>query len=123
MNGLTKLSGLALVGALVSIAALGTAAILFLQTNNESLQRLALLFGLFGVMIPSIIGLLKADVAATQTDETSHIARALDGQFDERVQVAAQRANEASAAGEIAPPVGAAGTGIHTPADPTQIPQ
>lgn len=110
------LSRVALIGALVAVLSLATAAVLFIGSDDSAMQRLALLFGLFGIALPGIVSLIKADQAAAQTDVTSNIARSLNGQFDARVQTAAQRANEATAAGELAPVLGAPGTGEDTPA-------
>lgn len=103
MNG-NRFSALALIGTLLAIAAFGTAAVLFLASTDESLQRLALLFGLFGIMVPAIIGVLKADRAESQTTKVGAIAKALNGQFEERVEGAVQRGNAATERGEIPPP-------------------
>lgn len=102
MNGYSRL---ALIGTIVAFGAFATAAVLFVQTGNDSLQRLALLFGLFGVTVPSVIGVLKADRAETQTGVASNIAQALNGDFDRRVQDAVQRGNAASERGAPIPPV------------------
>lgn len=103
MNG-NGYSRIALIAALVAIALFATMAVLFVTTSDESLQRLALLFGLFGVAVPSIIGVLKADTAAAQTEKMTGVAKALNGVFEDRVQAAAMRANEATAAGVPPPP-------------------
>ena len=78
-------SRLALIGGLVAILAFATAAVLFVS-GTDSLQRLALLFGLFGIAVPSVIGLLKSDESAQSTNATSNIATALNGAFDARVR-------------------------------------
>lgn len=104
MNGGKGYSGLALVGALVAIAAFGTAAVLFVASGDESIQRLGLLFALFGVMVPAIISVLKTDRTEAQTVSVGNIAKALNGQFEERVEGAVQRGNAATAAGATPPP-------------------
>jgi hypothetical protein len=86
LNGYSRL---ALVGALIATLLFGLAAVLFVQGGDAS-TRLALLFGLLGIALPSIIGLLKADAAATATDKTSSIATALDGTLDPRLRNAAR---------------------------------
>jgi hypothetical protein len=82
-NGVSRF---AIVGALVSIAAFGTAAVLFMATNDAATQRLAMLFALFGSIVAGLIGALRSDAAARATDSTSNIAAALDGAFDQRVR-------------------------------------
>jgi hypothetical protein len=85
-------SRIALIGVLVAVFAFATAAILFV-TGTDSLQRLALLFGLFGVSMPAILALLKADQSAQATSSTSAIANSLNGAFDQRVRNAIRDVN------------------------------
>lgn len=82
MNGYSRL---ALVGALVAAMLFAFAAVLFIS-GDAAVERLALLFGLLGIAVPAIIGLLKADASASSTAATSNIATALDGAFDSRVR-------------------------------------
>lgn len=79
-----------IVGGLVAIAALATAAILFVS-GDASVERLGLLFAMFGLMIPNLIAALRADHAATQTAASSNIATALNGEFEQRVAFAVDR--------------------------------
>ena len=109
---ITPTSTPVIVGGLVALGALATAAILFTQ-GDASLQRLALLFGMFGVVVSGLIAALRADHAATQTSATSNIAAALDGDFELRVQAAVKEAM-AERRRAIAPPA--------TPASEDPIP-
>ena len=82
MNGYSRI---ALVGALVAAMSFALAAVLFVS-GDAAIERLALLFGLLGIAVPAILGLLKADASASSTAVTSNIATALDGAFDSRVR-------------------------------------
>lgn len=83
-------SPVVIVGGLVAIAALATAAILFVN-GDASVERLGLLFAMFGLMVPNLIAALRADHAATQTAASSNIATALNGEFEQRVAYAVDR--------------------------------
>jgi hypothetical protein len=87
-NGISRL---ALIAALVAFGAFGLAAVLLLTDSDAATQRLGLLFALFGSIVAALISALRADKAATQTDQTSQIASALDGMFDARVSEAMRR--------------------------------
>jgi len=83
VNGYSRF---AIIGALVSLAAFGTAAVLFVANNDASTQRLAMLFALFGTIVAGLISALRADAAAKSTGATSNIAASLNGAFDQRVR-------------------------------------
>jgi hypothetical protein len=74
-----------IVGGIVAIMALVTAAVLF-TSGDASLERLGLLAGLVGPTLIGLLALLRADAAAKSTDATSGIAAALNGNFDARVR-------------------------------------
>jgi hypothetical protein len=82
MNGYSRL---AIIGALVAVAAFGTGAVLFLA-GDDAIQRLGILFALFGTIVAGLLSTLRADSAATQTSITSNIANGLNGAFDQRVR-------------------------------------
>jgi hypothetical protein len=83
-NGMSRL---AIISALVAFGAFGLAAVMFVS-GDASVERLGLLFALFGTIVAALIAALRADQAAKQTDVTSSIAKALDGMFDARVREA-----------------------------------
>jgi hypothetical protein len=74
-----------IIGAIVAILALVTAAVLF-TTGNQSLERLGLLIGLVAPSLAALLALARSDQAARSTDATSGIAEALNGNFDARVR-------------------------------------
>jgi hypothetical protein len=82
-----------IVVAIIAIAAFATGAVMFIQ-GDSSLQRLGLLFGLFGALLPGLLGALKADAAAKSTDTTSSIAQALNGGFEARVRHSARQVRD-----------------------------
>ncbi len=59
---------LVIVGAIVAIVCLGLAAVLFLAEGSEATNRLALFFGLIGIVVPSLLALLKSSQAAANTN-------------------------------------------------------
>lgn len=79
----------AVIAALVAIAAFSTAAVLFVA-GDAALQRLGLLFAVFGLMIPGLVGALRSDQAATQTN----------GGLDARIQTGVETALKAHRAAE-----------------------
>jgi hypothetical protein len=83
-------SGAVIVAGIVAIAAFGTAAVLFVN-GDTALQRLGILFALFGLVVPTLVSSLRSDHAAQQTSTTSDIASALNGDFDLRVAGALDR--------------------------------
>jgi hypothetical protein len=78
-------SGTAVIAGVVAVAAFATAAVLFIGSSSDALQRLALLFGLLGLFAPALAGLLRADAAAAR----------VDGHLDDRIQAAVERAHHA----------------------------
>jgi hypothetical protein len=70
-----RISIAVIVGGLVAIAALATAAVLFVS-GDQSLERLAVLVAVFGSIVPGLVASLKADQASTQTN----------GNLDERIE-------------------------------------
>lgn len=67
-------SRIALIGAIVAFGFFCLAGVLYVQ-GTDALQRLALLFGVFGLAVPQLIALLKVDTAATHSQ---HVAEAID---------------------------------------------
>jgi hypothetical protein len=85
------------IGAIVAVALLATAAALFIA-GDTSLQRLGLLFALLGTATTGLLASLRSDHAAQQTSVTSDIATALNGDFEARVAAAVADALAARAA-------------------------
>jgi len=83
LNGYSRL---AIIGGLISIAAFATAGVMFVTSGDESIQRLGLLFALFGAIVTGLISALRSDQSASNTDKTSGIATALDGALELRVR-------------------------------------
>ena len=114
------------IAAIIAVLAFATAAVLFVQ-GDTSLQRLGLLFGLFGVVVPTLLSVVKADAAAKSTDVASQIALALNGGFEARVRHSARQVRDetpgtprtdahAESDAQIAASVLAAGEGGGSPA-------
>lgn len=80
----TPVSGLVLAAALVAVAALATAAVLFVS-GDGSLERLGLLLALLGSVIAGLLGMVRADQAAAQTSSTSALVGRLNGDLDVRI--------------------------------------
>lgn len=80
-TGASAISGVTVVAAIVAVLAFATAAVLFIQ-GDAAMERLALLFALFGVVVPALIGALRSDQAAVQTN----------GQLDQRIAEGVQLA-------------------------------
>lgn len=83
-------SRLTLIGGIVAVLFLSLAAILFVSPENN--DRVALFFGLVGLIVPALIGMLRADQAQYNTN----------GKLDARIQAAVHRANAARRAGDDA---------------------
>jgi len=81
MDG-NKLSTLGIVGGITAVVAFALAAVLFIQPGEESAQRLGLFFGMVGVVITTLVGMLRSDQAAKQTN----------GSLDARIQANVHRA-------------------------------
>lgn len=77
-------STLTIVAALVAIAVLATAGVLF-TTGDAAMERLALLMAVFGTIIPGLVASLRADQAAQQTN----------GNLDRRIREGVQDAMQA----------------------------
>lgn len=77
----TRTSNAVVVGALVAIAALVTAAVMF-TSGDQALERLAVLVAVIGSIVPGLLAALRADHAATQTN----------GGLDAKIQSAVQAA-------------------------------
>lgn len=71
-----------ILGGLVALIGFATAAVLLASDSDASTGRVALLFGLFGVVVPVLLASLKSDQAATQTNGT------LDARIHDAVLVA-----------------------------------
>lgn len=79
-----NLSTLGIVGGLTAVCLFALAAILFVAPSEESMQRLGLFFGMIGVVITTLVGMLRSDQAAKQTN----------GSLDARIQTAVRNANK-----------------------------
>lgn len=80
----------AVVGALVAIVAIVAAAVLF-STGQDSLERLAVLVGVVGLIIPSLTGSLSASQAARSAHVASEQTNGtLDGRIADAVSAALQ---------------------------------
>jgi len=88
VNG--KWSYLAVVAGLTSFGMMALAAVILVAQGPESMQRLALFFGLVGLVIPALLAMLRSDQAASNTN----------GKLDARIQAAVHRANAARRAGD-----------------------
>lgn len=80
----TSASKIAALSALVAFGLLALAGTMMV-TGPDSMQRLALLFGILGTGVATLVAMLKADQAATQTN----------GSLDDRIQAAVHRAQAA----------------------------
>lgn len=79
------------IAALVAIVAIVAAAILF-STGEDSLERLAVLVGVVGLVIPSIAATLRSDQAATSSHQA---AEQTNGSLDQRIAEAVAAALQA----------------------------
>jgi hypothetical protein len=97
MTTSSKLAGIA---ALVALSLIGLAAVLFVSEGSESTQRLAMLFGIIGTGVASLVSLIRSDQSASQTN----------GSLDARIQAGVHRAMAARRRGEdpeeVPPPGG-----------------
>ena len=80
--GDTKYSKLAVIGGLTVALLLALAGVLLIQPGTEATQRLGLFFGVLGTVVAALIGMLRADQGAKQTN----------GSLDERIEAAVFRA-------------------------------
>jgi hypothetical protein len=77
-----NLSPLALSGTLAVLVAFALMGVLLVAPGSESTYRLGLLFGVIGTAIAAVVGMLKADQSATQTN----------GKLDQRIEYAVHTA-------------------------------
>lgn len=85
MNTNAKPSAAIVIGALVAVVAMALAAILFIGPESDAAtQRLGLFFGLIGLVVTSLLAVLRADQAATQTN----------GKLDARIRAAVLEAQK-----------------------------
>ncbi len=92
------LSTLAIVGALVAIAGLATAAVLW-TTGDQALERLGILVAVFASIIPGLISVLRSDQAAASSHQA---AEQTNGTLDARIQAAVQAAVQVRRPGDVA---------------------
>lgn len=92
LNG-RNVSPLAAYGLLAALVAFALAGVLLIQPGPESNQRLALFFGIVGVAVTAVVGLIKSDQSATQTN----------GTLDKRIEDALLRAQSNRRASDIVP--------------------
>lgn len=81
MNEL-KFSKAAIIGGLTVALCLALAAVLLVAPGDESMTRLGLFFGVLGTVTAALIGMLRADQGAKQTN----------GSLDGRIESAVYRA-------------------------------
>lgn len=79
------MSVLAILGALIAFGLFSLAAVLLIGPGPESATRLGLFFGLSGLVITTLVGMLRADQSAKQTN----------GMLDERIKAAVLMAQSA----------------------------
>lgn len=92
MNSLPRpTSSLTITAALVSIVAIVAAAVLF-ASGDDSLERLAVLVGVVGLVLPSLTGALRSDQAATSSHRA---AEQTNGSLDARIAEAVAAALQA----------------------------
>lgn len=106
-----SLSAGALLAAIVAVLLVVLAAVLFLGNDDVGTQRLALLLGLVGVVLPQLVGLLRGDAAANR----------LNGALDQRMTAAALRANYVRRASDVTPE-SAVPTGVDAIVNPSTVP-
>lgn len=95
------------VAALVAIVAIVAAAALF-TTGDASLERLAVLVGVVGLVIPSLTALLKSDQAASSSHQA---AEQTNGSLDQRIADAVTAALQARRSSDQV-------TVVHAPREP-----
>jgi hypothetical protein len=88
-----SVSVVAIVGGLTAFGLMALAAVLFIQPGSEAEQRLALFFGLLSIVVTSLVGMLKADQSAKQTN----------GSLDARIHDAVLAAMSSRRASDIVP--------------------
>jgi hypothetical protein len=76
-----RISNVAIVGALVAIVLMATAAVMF-TTGDQALERLGILVAVIASVVPGLISSLRSDQAASQTNGT------LDQRISDAVQAA-----------------------------------
>lgn len=89
-NESAPVSRLAVIVALIVAMLIALGGVLYIAPGPESTQRLGALFGILGIGVAAIVGLLKADQAATQTN----------GKLDARIQAGVHRAMNARRRGD-----------------------
>lgn len=107
----TNLSTLAVVGAIVAVIGLLTAAALFL-TGDDALQRLAIVAAAVGIAVPGLLALVRADQAVTQTNGTNQALTATNLHLHDNLPGIVQAAVDTAlgrAAVAAAPPVAGGG--------------
>lgn len=85
-----NLSTLGVVGGLTAALLFALAAVLFVAEGPESTQRLGLFFGVLGIAITALVGMLRSDQAAKQTN----------GSLDDRIRAGVFQAMNARRAGD-----------------------
>lgn len=89
-----RLSTAAIVGGLTAFGCMALAAIILVGDTQDAMQRIGLFFGFIGIVIPTLLGMLRSDQAAKQTN----------GSLDERIEAALLRAQSARRRTDIVPP-------------------
>lgn len=90
-------STLAIIGGLTAFGLMALMAVIFIAHDDDSAQRLGLFFGLCGVVVTTLVGMLKADQAQKQTNGS------LDGRIQDAVTLAVTTANASRRSTDPAP--------------------
>lgn len=64
----TSYSTLAIIGGLSAFGLMALMAVIFIAHTDDANQRLGLFFGVCGVVVTTLVGMLKADQAQKQTN-------------------------------------------------------
>lgn len=85
-----KINSIVAIVGVIALCLFATAAVLFVGESNSSLQRLGLLFALFGTALTGLLAYIKAAEAAQNTN----------GKLDMRIEAAVHRAQNARRRGD-----------------------
>jgi hypothetical protein len=91
------------IGAIVALSALVTAAVLFVGTDDAAVQRLGILVAFLAPTSVGLMALLRSDQAARSTDSGSRLLRTLDGGFDKRIKAAVRDVRDEPESSETPP--------------------
>lgn len=86
-----QFSTVVIVAALIAFAALATGAIMFIS-GDQAMEKIGVLFALFGTIIPTLVAALRSDQAASRADRT---VQQTNGNLDSRIANAVAAALQA----------------------------